>query len=376
MRIVVLGAGFGGMEISVRLAEAIGGEAGTEIVLVDRSEAFVAGAAHIGLLTGTAGLEQVRRPYSRFVHPGVRFLHSDVHRIDAADRTVQTTQGTIEADVIVIALGAELDVAATPGLAEDGHEFYSVPGAVAARRALEEFTGGRIIVGVCGVPYKCPPAPSGATLAIAESLERRELAGDTDLALVMPTERPVPPSIEASEEVLASFARRGVNWRPETGIERLDPQRRVAVTVDGSELPYDLFLGVPVHRAPDVVAVAGLCPQGWIPVNPATMETIHQGVYAIGDIVDIGAPKAGVFAEAQAGVAAAHIVARHRGEPDPVRGADQGTCYLDLEAGRTTGIEVTFMPGETPEIVLHAASPQTTAAADRAASERDARWFA
>lgn len=375
MRIVVLGAGFGGLELCVRLSEALGEDPDTDIVLVDRSDAFVAGSAHVELLTGSTDLDQVRRTYGAFTHPGVRFLHTDVQRIDPANRRVQTAEGTLTADVIVIALGAELDVAATPGLAEDGHEFYSVPGVVAARRALAEFDGGRIVVGVCGTPYKCPPAPSGAILATHDLLVDRGLGDESDLTLVMPTPRPIPPSEEASAKVLARFEERGITWRGETRIERLDPGSHQAHTATGETIPYDLFLGVPVHRAPQVVALAGLCPDGWIPVDPSTMETIHDGIYAIGDVVDIGAPKAGVFAEAQAAVAARHIVARHRGEPDPSRDADRGVCYLDLGAGQTTGIEVTFTPGAAPRVVLHAPSEATSQAARSSAATRDARWF-
>lgn len=375
MRIVVLGAGFGGLEVCVRLAEALGSEPGNEIVLVDRSDAFVAGAAHVEMLTGRIALADVRHPYSTFVHAGVRFVHSDVHRIDPAARMVDTSEGSLEADVLVIALGAELDVAATPGLAEDGHEFYSVPGVIAARRALESFGGGRIVVGVCGVPYKCPPAPSAAALAVYDLLAERGLARSSDISLVMPTPRPIPPSPEASDAVLATFAEQHMTWRPMTRIERLDPARHVAVCEGAEELPYDLFLGVPAHRVPDVVAMTGLCEQGWVRVDPLTMQTAHDSVYALGDIVDIGAPKAGVFAEAQAAVVAAHIVARVRGVADPARGLDRGVCYLDIGAGRTTGIDVTFTPGAGTEVVLHAPSPETTAAKVDSVSARVARWF-
>ncbi len=375
MRIVVTGAGFGGLETCVRLAEAIGDEPETEIILVDRSDAFVAGAAHVVLLTGQVDLADVRRPYSSFVHPSVRFVHADVQRIDTANRVVHTAAGTFEADVIVVALGAELDVAATPGLAEDGHEFYTLPGVIGARRALAGFVGGRIVVGVCGTPYKCPPAPAAATLAVHDLLSDRRRSGPADLTLVMPTPSPIPPSPEASAEVLAKFDEEGIVWRGDTRITRLDPERHVAVTAEGDEIGYDLFLGVPVHRVPEVVALAGLSDDGWVPVNPSTMETAHAGIYALGDIVDIGAPKAGVFAEAQAAVAARHIVARHRGETDPDRGADRGVCYLDIGAGRTTGIEVTFSPGVDTRVVLHEPSERTTDVAHASAAARDRRWF-
>lgn len=377
MRIVILGAGFGGLEIATRLSEALGDDAGVaaDIVVIDRNDAFVAGAAHIDLLVGNTELGDVRRLYSTFSHRGVRFVRSDIHRIDPGHRRVDVADGSIEADVIVIALGAEIDVTATPGLAEDGCEFYTVPGVLAARRALSAFTGGKIVVGVCSTTYKCPPAPSAATLAVHDALVARGLRDETELALVMPTSRPIPPSPEASDKVLERFAAEHISWHADTVIERLDPSRHVAVTASGEALSYDLFLGVPAHQVPSVVSVAGLCRDGWVPVNPATMETIHRGVYAIGDIVDIGAPKAGVFAEAQAAVASAHILARLRGLPDPERVADRGICYLDIGAGATTGIDVTFTPGTATKVVLHEPSEDTTAARDASTVARIRRWF-
>ena len=126
----------------------------------------------------------------------------------------------------------------------------------------------------------------------------------------MPLPVPIPPSPEASEALLVAFAERGINWRPRhAGQSALDPTRHVAVTTQGDEIPFDLFLGVPVHVAPDVVLESGMCVDGWIPVDPRTLETRFAGVYAVGDVTSVGTPKAGVFAEGQAKVVAAALIA-------------------------------------------------------------------
>ena len=129
----------------------------------------------------------------------------------------------------------------------------------------------------------------------------------------MPLPLPIPPSPGASEALLTAFAERGINWHPNRLVQALDPARKVIVLADGGELPYDLFLGVPVHRAPAVVQESGMCVDGWIPVDPLTLETSFPGVYAVGDVTSVGTPKAGVFAEGQAAVVADAIIARHRG---------------------------------------------------------------
>ena len=133
----------------------------------------------------------------------------------------------------------------------------------------------------------------------------------------MPFGVPIPPSPAASEALLVAFAERGIHWHPDRLVTGLDPDRKVAVLSDGAEMPYDLFLGVPVHRVPAVVEESGLTVDGWVPVNPLTLETAFPDVYAVGDVTSVGTPKAGVFAEGQASVVAEQIIARVRGGSAP-----------------------------------------------------------
>ena len=179
---------------------------------------------------------------------------------------------------------------------------------------LADFDGGRVIVAVTSTPFKCPPAPSETALLLHDYLTERglrdsqpDLAGDADGG--------ADPAVAGRVRARCStaFAERGIEWHPERLVRELDPTRKVAILSDGAEMPFDLFLGVPVHRAPQVVLDSGLTVDGWIPVDPLTLETSFDGVYAIGDVTSVGTPKAGVFAEGQAAVAAAGISARIRG---------------------------------------------------------------
>ena len=164
-----------------------------------------------------------------------------------------------------------------------------------------------MVIGVTSTPFKCPPAPSETALLMHDFLQARGLLDSSQVSLVMPLGVPIPPSPQASEAVLAAFAERGIAWHPGQLVRGLDPDRKVALLNDGAELPYDLFLGVPVHRAPAVVVESGMTVDGWIPVNPMTLETSFPDVYAVGDVTSVGTPKAGVFAEGQATVVASEI---------------------------------------------------------------------
>jgi sulfide:quinone oxidoreductase len=373
MRIVVLGAGFGGLELTTRLSDEFGAD--LDVVLIDQSDGFVFGFSKLDVMFGRTHPAAVHHSYSDLVKPGVRFVQSTVRSIDPSAKRVETDAGTFDADVLVVALGADLHPAETPGLLEAGYEFYTVAGAFALRDVLAAFDGGRVLVAVTSTPFKCPPAPSEAALLVDDYLRQRGLRDISSVGVVMPMGAPIPPSPDASRAVLAAFAERGIEWFPERLVQALDPARRVAMLTDGTEMPFDLFLGVPVHRVPSVVADSGMIVDGWIPVDPLTLRTAFPGVYAVGDVTSVGTPKAGVFAEGQAAVAAQHISAVVRGTSSASTYDGRGVCYLEFGGGEVATVEVTFTPGQPPVGTL--AGPSLSLAANKAefGSSRIRRWF-
>ncbi|MEQ1856887.1 MAG: FAD/NAD(P)-binding oxidoreductase, partial [Longimicrobiales bacterium] len=239
-RVVVLGAGFGGLELTTLLSEAFGSE--VDVVLVDQADSFVFGFSKLDLLFGKRTLAQVRHAYADIVKPGVRFVHSRVRAIDPAARRVETDAGTFDADFLVVALGADYDVGATPGLVDGGNEFYSVGGAAALRDVLPPFERGPAIVGITSKTFKCPPAPSETALLLHDFLVARGRRAATEISLVMPFGTPVPPSPDTSAAILEAFAERGIRFVKDQIVRALDPARKVAVLQDGTEMPYALFL--------------------------------------------------------------------------------------------------------------------------------------
>ena len=373
MRIVVLGAGFGGLELTTRLSDEFGDNA--DIVLIDRSDGFVFGFSKLDVMFGKTTASAVHHPYADVVKPGVTFVQTTVRSIDPVAKRVETDAGAFDADILVVALGADLDPAATPGLVEGGHEFYTVDGAFALRDVLANFDGGRVIVGVTSTPFKCPPAPSETALLMHDHLTARGVRDSSSIALVMPLGAPIPPSPAASKALLVAFGERGIEWHPERLVTHLDPERNVAVLSDGGEMPYDLFLGVPKHRAPDVVVASGMTVDGWIPVNPMTLETSYPGVYAVGDVTSVGTPKAGVFAEGQAGVAADGIAAIMRGDAPTATYDGRGICYLEFGDDQVARVDVTFLSGQSPFGDMEGPSEMLAADKVEFGTSRIQRWF-
>ncbi len=374
-KVLILGAGFGGLELATMLWEALGEE--VEVVLIDRSDSFVFGYSKLDVMFGRATPEAVRLPYREIVKPGVRFLRETITAIDPTARRVTTDVGEHDGDVLVVALGAAYDLDATPGLAEGGNEFYSVAGAERLREVIATFSEGRVIIGVCGAPYKCPPAPSEAALLLHDHLSARGVRGDCEISLVMPLGSPVPPSPETSRALLAAFAERDINFVPGRRPMSLDPSHGVAVLDDGTEMPYDLFLGVPKHRAPEVVVASGMTDDGYVPVDPKTLETGIPSVYAVGDVTTFGqpVPMAGVFAEGQARVVAASLIARIRGVEGPGPYDGRGACYIEFGGGRVGQVEVDFLSGPRPTGAFSEPSAALVAEKERFGATRSARWF-
>ena len=374
-RVVVLGAGFGGLELTTILSDELGEDA--DIVLVDRSDAFVFGFSKLDVMFGRQSPSAVRHAYRDIVKPGVRFVQTTVRAIDPAAKRAVTDAGTFDADFLIVALGADYDVAATPGLAEGGDEFYSVEGAFGLRDRLPRFEGGAAVVGVTGKSFKCPPAPSEAALLLHDLLEARGRRAASEITLVMPFGTPVPPSPDTSRALLEAFAERGITFVKDNLVKALEPGRKVAVLSDGSELPCDLFLGIPVHRVPQVVVESGLAshPHDWVPVNKQTLETRHPGVYAVGDVNGVGTPKAGVFAEGSAKIVARGILAQlGRGAaPEPYRG--QGSCYVEFGHEQVGRVDVDFLSGPKPTGTFQAPSAALVAEKKRFGSSRLERWF-
>ena len=370
--ILVLGAGFGGLELSTRLAEELGDA--VEVTLIDRSDAFVFGFSKFDLIFGKKPLDGIRLRYADIMTPHVRFRQETITAIDASARRVTTDKGAYEADVLVVALGADYDIAATPGLAASGNEFYSVPGAQRVAEILPTFAGGTAIIGVCGPSFKCPPAPSEAAFLLDEYLRERGLRQGVQIKVVMPFGAPVPPSPETSAAILERFAARDIEFVPNKLVKALEAG--TAVLNDGSRLPYDLFLGIPVHCAPEVVAQSGMTENGWIPVEPRTLATRFPGVFAVGDVTSVGTPKAGVFAERAARVVADQLIARLRGQTEPPGYDGTGSCYIEFGDNGVARVDVDFFstPGK-PTGTFTVPSPQTTAEKAEFATTRRARWF-
>ena len=259
-------------------------------------------------------------------------------------------------DRLVIALGAELAPDTLDGFTDGAHNVYTLDGATAAADALGRFDGGRVAVVVSRLPYKCPAAPYETAFLAEALLRRRGVRDRTSIDIYTPEPFPMPTAGPVLGQALAGMlAERGITLHTETSVEHIDPHAHQLVLAGGDRAGYDLLLGIPPHRAPEVARTSGLAADtGFLPVDPATLATSIDGVYAIGDIAAVPIaggkflPKAGVFAEAEADVVAANIAAELTGRSPDATFDGSGACFVELGEGRRRSPLGTSTPPKVP----------------------------
>ena len=370
--VLILGAGFAGLELATRLSESLADQ--VRVTLIDRNDAFVFGFSKLAVMFGERTADEVRLPYSA-LHDGIDFRQETITGIDPQARRVTTDAGSYEADFIVVAMGADYDVAATPGLAEGGFEFYSVAGAERACAAIEDFQSGRVVIGIMGHPFKCPPAPFEVAFLLDDELTRRGIREQSEILVVGPMAAPVPITKEVSRVFLEALADRSAEYLPKRNIVSVDAAAHELEIEGGERIPYDLLLGVPVHRAPEVVRQSELTDDDWVPVDRANLRTRFDRVYAPGDIAALPMAKAGVFAEAAAKVVADDIAAQIRGEQLERPYEGDGHCYLEFGGGTVASVEANFLGGPEPVATVSGPSRELAGGKAEFAAEHRRRWF-
>jgi len=373
--VLILGAGFGGLELATCLSETASDA--VDVTLLDRNDSFFFGFSKLDVMLGRQSADEVRLPYRDIAKEGVEFRQQTVVGIDPVARRVKTDAGTHDADFLVVAMGADYDIAATPGFEEDGYEYYSLAGAQRLRDALAEFDGGRVLVSVLGQPFKCPPAPFEGSFLLHEHFTQQGIRDAVEMTTTFPMQRPVPVTGPVSQMFRDGLASRGIEELPQALVTSIDPASHTARLATDETLPYDLFVGIPVHRAPEPLAASGLAVNGWVPVDQANLRTTFPHVYALGDVCSgpRTVAKAGIFAEAAARVVADDIIAEISGTDPPAPYEGSGVCYAEFGAGLVSKVEVNFLRGESPAAERHDPSLEYAAEKAEFGATRRARWF-
>ena len=354
--IVILGGGTGGLVVANRLRKALTGD--NDVVLVDREKSHLFNPSLLWLMVGWRSKEQIQKPLSLLQGKEIRFLNAPVQRIAFDNRTVSTSEEDVPFDYLVVALGASTFPEKFPGFSEAAYDLYDLSGAERIRAAIEHFDGGRIVVLVTSMPFKCPAAPYEAALLLSAYFVKQ--GRDVEIELVTP--EPIPMGVagpEIGNMVVSLLESKGIRFTPQHQAVKIDPARQEIAFHDGEMLSYDLLIGVPPHGLPPVLEGSPiLAESGWVKVNPRTLETDLEDVYALGDVTEITLPvgkplpKAGVFAHLQADVVAHNIAAKIKGVSPDKEFDGRGSCFIELGDGRAGYASGSFYAEPEPVVNL------------------------
>jgi sulfide:quinone oxidoreductase len=340
-KVVILGGGVGGTIVANLLAKKLRPDE-AEITLVDKTGKHVYQPGFVYVAFEHQKPKRLVRDERKLLRKRVRLVLGEAVKIDPEAKKVHLADGAVlDYDRLVVALGARLTPDELPGYKETAHHFYSLEAAGELRKALEAFQGGKVVVTVASVPYKCPPAPSEAACQLDYYFTKRGIRDKVDIHFLSPLSRvfPLEPVNPVVEQV---FAKHNIRSTIFFNTESIDREKKMVNSIEGESIPFDLLIMVPPHRGAKVVEDSGLGDRGgWLPTDKFTLRTkAHSDIFALGDCTDVPVSKSGAAAHFQAKVIAESLVADVRGLPATAKYDGHVMCYCD--AGYHKGISMSF----------------------------------
>lgn len=356
---LILGAGIGGIVAAETLRKLL--PSGHRVVVIERERNHVFAPSLLWHMTGANESAAFTRPLSALSSKGIDLVTGELTRIDPARLSVEVDGKTLTGDALIVALGADYAVESVPGLAEAGHNLYTLAGAQSIHAALEAFAGGRIVVLTASPGYKCPAAPYESAMLIDAYCKQRRLRASVAVYAAEPMPMPVAGPLVGGQ-IKMLLEKKGIAYFPGHQVSKVEAGR--LHFADDTTAAFDLLLYVPPHRAPAVVKAAGLCAEsGWVAVDRETLETKYSNVFAIGDVTSIPLkmgrplPKAGVFAHGQADVVARNLARAWTGQGEAVRFDGHGMCFVEIGGGMAGIGSGNFYAEPTPEVRMRFPNP-------------------
>jgi sulfide:quinone oxidoreductase len=344
-RVLILGGGVGGTIVANLLARKLRRQldsGAVDVTVIDRIGRHVYQPGFMYIAFGGERAANLERPERSLLDDRVELVVGETVDIREDERAVRLADGTWHGyEHLVLATGSRIVPEEVPYFEQEAHHFYTAEAAQRLRTALDAFKGGRIVIGIMGMPYKCPPAPLEVAFLMEAELRQRGLRDKSEIHFCSPISRAF--TIESvSEMATPVLEEKGIELHTFFNVETIDPERKVVASLEGEELAYDLLVLVPPHRGAQVLIDSGLAPApgGWLPTDKHTLLVGGRpNVYALGDATDLPLSKAGSTAHFEAPVVAERVAAAIEGrEPAGKHAEYEGRvmCFFEIGDGKGT----------------------------------------
>ena len=345
--VVIVGGGTGGTVLANNLADRLSAELAADevrVTLLNDGPDHVYKPVWLYVPFGEREPADGRRPLRDLVDGAIDVRDDRVTDLDTDARTLTLAGSSrgLSYDHLVLATGSTLAPEEVPGLAEGGHDYYSESGALALRDELLSFTEGHLVLSVVGTPHMCPAAPLEFVFMADAWFRERGLREAVDITYTYPIQR-VHGNPHIAEWARPLLDERDIGVETFFNAEEVDPDAETIHSMEGTDLDYDLLVGIPPHRGVDLIADAGLGDRGWVEVDKHTLEAdAAEDVYALGDTAATGVPKAGSVAHYQAGVVAKRITSALRDRPATARYDGKTLCFLETGTDEASFVEFDY----------------------------------
>ena len=374
--VVIVGAGFAGLELATRLSESL--RDAVHVTLIDRNDSFYFGFSKLDVLLGRQAPTDVLLHYRDIANEGVEFRQATVTAIDPLSGASSRTRAPTTPTSSRWRWARTTTWRRRRDSRQRGFEYYSLAGAERLRDALADFTRGRVLISVLGHPFKCPPAPFEGAFLLHDLLAKRGVRDAVDIRMTFPMAAPVPVTKEVSQLFFRALDERGIQYAPKELVVGLDPRARTARLASGGTMPYDLFIGIPVHRVPAVVNALRACARRLGARRPDEPRDSLSWRVRAGRRRQRG-PHRRQGRDIRRGRRARrrrktspHACAA-RESPPPYEG--DGPCYVEFGGGMVGKVEVNFLGGPAPTARIIAPSRELAAEKEAFAATRRQSWF-
>jgi sulfide:quinone oxidoreductase len=349
--VIILGGGFGGLSAANEMRKNLTSSQ-VKITIVDKKDWFMVGFAKLWIINGTRTFENSIGSLNELVKKEIDFIKEEILQIDLQNKNIKTTTKVLTYDFLIIAMGAVLAPEKILGLSEHGMNLYDHNQLIEIRDKLKKIKSGNIAISIMGIPYKCPPAPFEASLLVDSMLRKEGVRESIQIHFYSPAPVTLPVAgVEISQKILELINSENIVFHDSCKIKTVEKNKLI---FENGEAFFDLLLAIPPHIAPKVIYESGLAKAGgFIPID-RECKTSVENVFAVGDVTTlavtdtVSVPKAGVFAEGEAIIAAQNIISKIQSKKESSLFDGKGSCFI--ESGRNTAslIEVDMFSGTKP----------------------------